>query len=41
MLSQHITESTPFILLGWISEWSRQIFMEETQVATANEFARH
>jgi hypothetical protein len=36
MLSHHITETTPYILLGWVSEWSRLLFMQEAQTAIGN-----
>lgn len=41
LLSHHITESTPFILLGWVCEWVRGLFAEEIQNFIGREFSRH
>lgn len=41
VLSHHITESTPFILMGWVCEWARGHFAEEIQNFVGKEFSRH
>lgn len=33
MLSRPITETTPAILMSWVSEWSRFLFLNRLQTA--------
>ena len=41
MLSHHLTESSPFILLGWVSEWSRSTLAQMIQASIEEEMCRH
>lgn len=41
MLLRPITETTPGILMSWVSEWSRFLFLNRLQAAVGAEFARH